>query len=293
MRSEAENGIASLKKKYQGHIGEDGKYHEGAGTLISRAKSETSVIKRKGSPMIDPKTGEQSWKTVDDPYYVDPKNGKTKLRTQPSTKMAEAKDARTLSSGHPMEEVYADYANQMKALANQARKEMVSTGKIPYSASAKAAYQEEVDSLSAKLNVSLKNAPRERKAQTMANAVVKAKKQENPDMTRAEIKKASQQALTAARAAVGARREPIKITEKEWAAIQAGAISENKLSQIISNADMKTLRQLATPRTTATISPAKANRISSMKASGYSTADIAEALGVSASTVTKYLKGEN
>ena len=290
-RSEIENGIASLKKKYQGRIEDDGRYHEGASTLISKAKSEQSVVKRKGSPIIDPNTGEQSWKTVDDPYYLDKKTGKTKLRTQPSTKMAEAKDARTLSSGHPMEELYADYANSMKALANRARKEMVTTGKIPYSASAKAAYLNEVNSLNAKLNIALKNAPRERRAQTLANAKIKALKQANYDLTKEELKKASQRALNEARIAVGAKKEPVKITQKEWSAIQAGAISENKLSQIIDNADIKTLRQLATPRATTTISAAKANKIAAMRASGHTTAEIAEACGVSASTVTKYLKG--
>ena len=193
-QSEADNGIASFKKKYQGTVDEDGRYHEGAATLISRAKSETSVLKRKGSPIINPETGEQSYKEVYE-EYVD-KNGKTRVRTQASTKMAETKDAYLLSSGTPQEEAYADYANKMKSLANQARKEMVSTGKIAYSASAKAAYQEEVDSLSAKLNVALMNAPRERQAQVIANAFVAAKKQDNPDMTNGEIKKANQQALT-------------------------------------------------------------------------------------------------
>ena len=157
-QSEADNGIASLKKKYQGTVDEDGRYHEGAATLISRAKSETSVLKRKGSPIINPETGEQSYKEVYE-EYVD-KNGKTRVRTQASTKMAETKDAYLLSSGTPQEEAYADYANKMKSLANQARKEMVSTGKIAYSASAKATYQEEVDSLSAKLHVALMNTPR-------------------------------------------------------------------------------------------------------------------------------------
>ncbi len=140
-QSEIDNGIASLKKKYQGRVDEDGRYHEGAATLISRAKAETSVTKRKGSPIIDPDTGEQSWKIVDDPFYVDKKTGKIKQRTQASTQMAEVKDARALSSGHPVEEIYADYANQMKSLANQARKTMVNSGKIAYSASAKATYQ--------------------------------------------------------------------------------------------------------------------------------------------------------
>lgn len=286
-RSEQDNGIASLKKKYQGRV-EDGKCKEGAATLISRAKSEVSVPKRKGSPTID-EDGSLSYKTADDLTYVDKKTGKTKTRTQASTQMAETKDARTLSSGTPQEEAYASYANKMKSLANQARKEMMSTGKIPYSASAKAAYQSEVDSLNAKLNVALKNAPRERQAQVIANATVTAKKQANPDMTNAEIKKANQQALTAARKQVGAERKPVVITDREWEAIQAGAISESKLTQILNNADIDSLRQRATPRATTTLSTAKQNKIASMSASGYSTSEIAEALGISTSTVSKYL----
>jgi DNA-binding CsgD family transcriptional regulator len=286
-QSERDNGISALKKKYQGTVDENGRYHEGAATLISRAKSETSVLKRKGSPIIDKETGEQRYKEVYEEYTD--KNGKVKVRTQASTKMAETKDARTLSSGTPQEEAYADYANNMKSLANRARREMMNTGKIAYSASAKRTYQAEVDSLEAKLNVALKNAPRERQAQILANASVKAKKQENPDMTKGEIKKANQQALTAARNSVGAKREPILITDREWEAIQAGAISENRLTQIINNVDTDKLRQRATPRATTTLSSAKVNKIASMNASGYTTAEIAEALGVSASTVSKYL----
>lgn len=286
-QSEQDNGISALKKKYQGTVDENGRYHEGAATLISRAKSETSVLKRKGSPIINKETGEQRYKEVYEEYTD--KNGKVKVRTQASTKMAETKDARTLSSGTPQEEAYADYANNMKSLANRARREMMNTGKIAYSASAKRTYQAEVDSLEAKLNVALKNAPRERQAQILANAAVKAKKQENPDMTKGEIKKANQQALTAARNSVGTKREPILITDREWEAIQAGAISENRLTQIINNVDTDKLRQRATPRATTTLSSAKVNKISSMNASGYTTAEIAEALGVSASTVSKYL----
>lgn len=286
-QSERDNGISALKKKYQGTVDENGRYHEGAATLISRAKSETSVLKRKGSPIIEKETGEQRYKEVYEEYTD--KNGKVKVRTQASTKMAETKDARTLSSGTPQEEAYADYANNMKSLANRARREMMNTGKIAYSASAKRTYQAEVDSLEAKLNVALKNAPRERQAQILANAAVKAKKQENPDMTKGEIKKANQQALTAARNSVGAKRKPILITDREWEAIQAGAISENRLTQIINNVDTDKLRQRATPRATTTLSSAKVNKIASMNASGYTTAEIAEALGVSASTVSKYL----
>ena len=288
-QSEIDNGIASLKKKYQGTMDADGRYHEGAATLISRAKSETSVLKRKGSPKIND-DGSLSYKEVIEEYTD--KDGKIKVRTQKSTKMAETRDARTLSSGTPQEEAYADYANKMKSLANQARKEMVNTGKIAYSASAKAAYEPEVTSLMVKLNVALKNAPRERQAQVIANATVAAKKKDNPDMTSSEIKKANQQALSSARASVGAKRNSIEITDREWEAIQAGAISENKLTQILNNTNIDTLRQMATPRATTSLSTAKVNRISAMSNSGYSTSEIADALGVSTSTVSKYLNGK-
>ena len=290
-QSELDNGIASLKKKYQGTYDEEGRYREGAATLISRAKSETSVLKRKGSPIIDKETGKQTYKEVYE-EYTDPKTGKTRVRTQKSTKMAETDDAFTLVSdaNTPAERAYAEYANRMKALANQARKEMVNTGKIEYSSSAKKTYQEEVDHLMSQLNVALKNAPRERQAQVIANAAVNAKKQDNPDMKPSEIKKISQQELTRARAIVGAKRVPITISDREWEAIQAGAISENKLTQILNNADIDDLRQRAMPRTTTSLSTAKINRIASMNASGYSTAEIANALGVSTSTVSKYLK---
>ena len=289
-KSEIDNDIAYLRKKYQGSYDSEGKYHEGAATLISRAKSPVPVPKRKGSPIIDKETGEVSYKEVRE-EYVD-KNGKTKVRTIDIPKMSNVKDARTLISdmNTPQEKAYANYANKMKSLANQARKEMVNTGKIEYSASAKKTYQKEVDSLMSKLNVALKNAPRERRAQLLANAKVKAMKESNPDMSKKEIKKAKNQALVNARVSVGAHREPVVITDREWEAIQAGAISENRLIQILNNTDTDRLRQLATPRATTKLSTAKINRITSMSASGYSTSEIAKALGISASTVSKYLK---
>ena len=298
-KSEADNNIAALKKRYQGHTDENGNYKEGAGTLISRAKSQQSVLKRQGSPIIDPETGKQSWKVADELEYdkkvVNKKTGevttKRVTKTQRSTKMAETDDAYTLVSKtrNPKELAYADYANQMKALANQARKVMVNTPDIKYNPDAKAKYSREVDSLNAKCNVALKNAPRERQAQTMANAIVQAKVKDNPDMTAKEKKKAGQQALDKMRRQVGAKRELVNITDKEWEAIQAGAISTNKLKSILDNADMDRVKQLATPRTTLSLSPAKEARINSLRASGYTNAQIAQTLGVSTSTIIKYL----
>lgn len=301
--SEEENGIASLKKKYQGRVDEEGRYKTGAATLISRAGAEVSVDKREGSPKIDPDTGKLVYKTASDSklYYtkqkVNPKTGEveevTVKRTQKSTQMAETDDARTLSTGHPKEESYAKYANDLKAMANEARLTMINTPEIERSPSAAKTYASEVESLDTKLNVAKMNAPRERMAQLAAASKVEAVKKENPDLTKKEEKKIGQQALSEARNNLGASRELVKPTEREWEAIQAGAISKTKLRDILNNSDPDTLRQLAMPKETHTISPGKQQKIEAMKDSGYYTnAQIAEAVGVSLSTVAQVGNGK-
>ena len=301
-QSEKDNNIAELKRKYQGHIDENGRYKEGAGTLISRAKSKQVVLKRQGSPKIDPETGKQSWDLADELTYekkvVNEKTGevtyKTETKRQNSTKMAETDDAYTLLSKmrNPKEIAYADYANKMKALGNEARKAMVNTKDIAYSPDANKKYAPEVARLNAALNVALKNAPKERQAQAIANATIQAKKSDNPDITKKELKKAGQQALDKARRQVGAKKEMIEISEREWEAIQAGAISTNKLQQILNNANMDTVKQMAMPRSTSKLSPSKVAHIATLQASGYTNEQIAKKLGVSTSTVVKYMKGD-
>ena len=355
-RSEVENNIQALKSKYQVTVKPDGTLKTGgASTIISKAKSEERVLKRRGQATIDPETGEKSYKLAkaDDLYYVDSKwdkktgivtlrtsagkkieydsndpaavekyrpvrkfNGdgtvsytnkagdisyRVKERQQSSTKMAEAKDAYELVSAakHPMEVIYADYANSMKSLANQARKEMISTGNLKYDSAAAKTYKAEVDSLMARLNEAEKNSVRERQAVRLANAEVKAKQkkaEENgSELSKSDIRKESQKAMTKYRQEVGAvsrRDRNIKITDREWEAIQAGAITENKLKRILANADIDELRQRATPRDTRTISTSQANRIKTLSANGNLTiAEIADRIGVSVSTVKKYLKG--
>ena len=317
-QSEIDNNIAALKKKYQTTIDADGREHTGgASTLLSRSKGEESVLKRQGSPKVnlkgkawyDPNKPEGSlvYQIADDVNYEVPKVNRrtgevtivTKQRTQRSTKMAETDDAKTLISdaNTPMERLYADYANKMKDLANRARVEAANTGKIAYSKTAKATYSEEVRSLDEKLRVALMNAPRERQAQLRANAEVNAKvrraKEEGRELKNDEIKKAGQQALSRSRAdvnSVSRKDRSIKITDREWEAIQSGAISENVLKKILNNADVDELRQRATPRATTTLNQAKINRIKAYSASNYTLGEIAKKLGVSVSTVSKYLK---
>ena len=233
---------------------------------------------------------------------------KTKIRTQDSTKMAETNDARTLISdaNNPMEMLYADYANHMKSLANQARKETMSAGKIAYSKTAKEVYRKEVSDLNIKLNEALKNAPRERMANIKTAAEIDRKIKNimdaNPGMTRKEaskkldIKKANQRALTKYRSELGAvarRDRSIKITDREWEAIQAGAVSETTLKKILNNTDIDDIKERAMPRSRTTLSPAKVNQIKAMRDSNYTIGEIAKKLGVSTSTVSAYLKGVN
>lgn len=289
-QSEKDNGIAELKERYQGYIREDGRRAGGASTLISRKGQTVAVPERQGSGIIDPDTGKVSYKETGR-TYVDKKTGKTVKATTNVSLILNTDDVRTLSSGTAQENAYADYANKMKSLANEARKAYRATGNLKRSSTAAVTYQHEVDSLNAKLNVAAKNAPRERQAQVIANSVVKAKVQANPDMTKDEIKKASQIALNDARVSVGAsgKETRIKITDKEWEAIQAGAISDNKLSQILRYSDVDELRKRATPKTTTQLSTAKINKIKAMKSTGYTIAEIAESLGISTSAVSKYL----
>lgn len=281
-----------VRVSYDKKLG-DVTYRASNGKKITyNVNDKDAVEKYQPIKRVDETTGEVTYtnKKGDITYKLD-------TRTQKSTKMAETDDAYTLVSEarHPKELLYADYANSMKTLANQARKEMVSTSGLKYNKQAGETYKNEVASLNNKLNSALLNATREREAQRRANAEIKAKIAANPDMKTADIKKASQQALTASRASVGSvsrRDRNIAITDREWEAIQAGAVSENKLIQILNNTDIDKLRQRATPRTSTALSVTKVNRIKALAASNYTLQEIANKLGVSTSVVSKYLKGK-
>ena len=269
-----------------------------SGKKITYNVSDKEAVDRY-SPVktIDPKTGKAVYTET-----ITNKDGdityRAKKRLQQSTRMAETDDATTLISEykHPMELLYADYANSMKALANQARKVMMTTGNIKYNAAAKETYKDEVKSLEKKLNDAKLNTVRERAAQRMANAYVADKKNANPDAKKDDIKKWNQQAISKYRDEVGSvsrKDRNIDITDREWEAIQAGAISENKLKNILNNTDTAALRERATPKSSVSLSTAKINKIKRMQDSNYTLEQIAAAVGCSTSTVSKYLKGVN
>lgn len=292
-RSEIDHGIKALKKTYQEGT------NKGANTIISKASSDARVPQRKyltGTRAINPKTGEKVFIETG-ATYVNPNTGKTVTKTTKGTKMEFTKDARSLvsRSAGPMELTYADHANAMKALANQARKYNINLTMPKQSPAAKAVYAKEVKSLGEKLQVAHRNAPLERRAQAIGNAMAKAKIDAHPEYDKEDIKKARFSSLEDARILTGANKkkiggEDVPLTAREWEAIQAGAVSHTMLSEILANAHMPRVRELATPRQHTSLTSGQLARARSMEASGRSMSEIASELGIPRSTLSDNLK---
>jgi hypothetical protein len=299
-QSAIDNRIAELKEKYQGGP------KAGAATLISRAGSGVRIPQRqeklpsKMTPeelaayregrLVYENTGRTYQKKQELPSGEVRYTEKTSLQEVPRMSLHE--DAYELVSGTPsnttrIERVYADYANGMKALANEARKLSRMEVDVPYSPSAKVVYANEYASLMAQLNIAKKNAPLERQAQLIANAIVRQKKYDNPDMDDEHLKRLKGMELDNARRKVGAKKKSIVITDREWEAINAGAITKTFLRTILNNADLTRIRELATPRANHGMSAGKVALAKQMLANKHTQADVAEALGVSVSTLIK------
>lgn len=282
-QSAIDNGISQLKAKYQSSA------RGGASTIISRKGSTVSIPDQKprsaksGGP-VDKATGRKVYEPTGE-HWVDKSTGKTVYKTTKVNRLANTENAHTLSSGTPIEKVYADHSNRLKDLANEARRVAVNTQNPHLSPSAKKAYSKEVSSLNAKLDLAYRNKPLERQAQIIGNAEVHMKRQADPDMDSSELKKVKALALTKARMRTGASKTQIIITPSEWDAIQAGAISAHKLKDILDNADLDQVKQLATPKTKVLMTDIKRRRAEAMIRSGYTQSDIADALGVSLTTL--------
>lgn len=303
-QSEKDNRISSLKETYQGGA------KRGASTLISLASSSTRVPqqtprKAKDGGPVDPKTGEKVFVPTGATYPKKHtrKDGSvyytTEDKTTKGTRMEFAKDAfeltsgKGLTSGTPMEEVYARHANSMKALANRARKESVNTQMPKQSTAAKALYANEVKSLNEKLAIAQRNAPLERRAQIIGNSMANAKIDANPQWDKEEVKRARYQALEDARRITGANKDRVVISEREWEAVQANAVSHSRLADILRNADMDRVKELATPRARTSLTPGQQARIRQMQSTGKTPSQIAESLGIPRSTVVDNMRAES
>lgn len=302
--SEKRNGIAQLKARYQSDP--TNPRARGASTIISRSGARADIPQRKlrrpseGGP-IDPKTGELVYvptgktRTV---TKVNPRTGEKVTTVKPiTTKVTKGelvKDARSLSSGEPMEEVYAQYANSMKAMANSARKAAYPIKDPIQSPAAKAVYAKEVASLKAKLKEAQMNAPLERRAQIIGNATARARIDSNPNLDKDDIKKIKYESLDDARRQTGAYKqrigtEKVPLLPREWEAIQSGAVSSTTLKEILRNSNIDTIKDLATPKYRSSLTPGQLALAKSMSASGRTPSEIAEALGIPRSTIADNL----
>lgn len=296
-RAQAELGISELKKKYQQSNGTGG-----AGTIVSRAKSQTHPVEMKEITSVSKMTPAErkQWDAGEKVYR--PTGNVTwsgKPVTTKSNQMRDTKDPYKLTSGgskeNPgtvIEKYYADYADHMKKLANEARKEMRSTPKSEWVRSARNTYADEIQSLDDSLTIAKMNAPKERKAQALANSTVRVELDAHPEYDADDVKKAKSRALEYARAVTGAKKISVPISDREWEAIQAGAISDSKVQEILLNTDIDKLRERAMPKTATGLSTAKRQRAETMLDRGYTWEEVASALGVSVSTVKRAIDGE-
>ena len=268
-------------------------------TPTGRLKSRQVMVDKKdenGKSIIDPKTGRHIKVPVLD------ENGKAVwekvIATEKSQKMYVRKDgtnrtdAMELSSGTKMEKIYGEYANDMKALANRARLEASHIHLDHINPVARKLYADDIRALDDALAIAKQNAPLERKAQALASKFFAMKKADNPELEYDQDKKSKVQAqcLEEARYRVGAKKIPIDISDRQWEAIQAGAISGTKLEDILKNTDIDKLKKRALPRTPKGISPAKLATAKMRIKNGYSAKEVANSLGISVDTLYRALE---
>ena len=202
-------------------------------------------------------------------------------------RMSTKKDAKELVSDHNtiMENIYANYANNMKQLALDARKEARITGNMKRDPVAAKTYSKEVESIKDKVKRSENNSPKERLAQAIADKKMQIYIRENDDLTKEQIKKKRNKVLSEARLQTRCNRERVTLTEKEVEAIQNGAISNALMVSIFNNGDQDKLKKAFTPKSKRGMSSSQISRAKRMLKIGYTQAEVAEALGISISTL--------
>ena len=305
-RSAEENGIDALMKKYMAHV-DRVKYGE-----LERYNPKTRKIDRVIDPSVLKKdsTPNKEWvsastiisrhkqKVITDGYQVeipDPKSEsggtKTVWRNKKETYVINmVKDANVFlgPNATKTEQHYADYVNELKRYKERIDKEMDSI-KVP-SRDPKAAkiYSQEVISMKEKVEQVKINRIKERQAQRMAEVSSKAeiaRRSEEEVLKKDDLNRIKQQALNKARSMVGAQRTPVHITDEEWDAVQANAVSGTLLKELVSFMDDSQLKTLATPRDNKLMSDSRKSKALSLLNNGYTISQVAEALGVSPATI--------
>lgn len=309
-QSEIDNSISQLKTLYQDSP------KSGAKTLLSKATAKVEVPERKIRPAklggpINPPAGVKGHVPdlpVGARVYVPTGRQNTKYDRKTKTYLPDQKidatmkvkrleltpDAFTLvrDKSDPVERLYAEHANEMKALANSTRLKAARIPSPKMNPKAKTVYGPEFEKLKADLKKAEKQKPLDRRAQIVANTIVKAKRAEDPTL-RADPdrrKKVERQAKAYARARLGLKQPVIEISDRQWDAIQAGAVSSSMLRKILDYTDPKRIEELSMPKSNPVMTTAITARAKAMLAAGATNADVAAALGVSQSTLREAAK---
>ena len=259
---------------------------------------ETGRTKKERKPVTDPaKMTADELERYNNGQKIYRDTGRIIPAETKTTNMEAHKDAYELSSGYAIENVYAAHANRMKALAQEARKEERATGNLEKNPSAVEAYKDVVGkggSLAQKIERAELEAPKERQAQAIANSIMKTTLKNDPSLNEPDKKdkrkKLASKALENARDAVNGgheKRYRITFTDREWEAIQAGAISDTQFRKVLRYADKNEVKKRAMPRNTKGMRSSTRARAQLLLNNGWALSAVATELGVSAETLRK------
>ena len=307
-RSAEENGIDALMKRYMTHVdkvkyGDLERYNpktRRVDKVIDPDKLKKDLTPGKEYTSASTIISRHKQSVITDGYQVevpDPKSksGGTKMvwRNKKETYLVNmVKDANVFlgPNATKTEYHYADYINELKAFKNKVDSEMSGIKMPARDPKAAKIYAEEVLSMKDKVNQVKINRIKERQAQRMAEVSSKAeiaRRSEDEVLKKDEISRIKQQALNKARFMVGAERTPVTITDDEWDAVQSNAVSGTLLKELVSFMDDSQLKSLATPRANKQMTDARKSKAKALLANGYTISQVAEALGVSSSTIGK------
>lgn len=138
-------------------------------------------------------------------------------------------------------------------------------------------------------------APINRQVTRTSDYIIQQKIKNNPQLYdkspegKKALKKLRNQVEARQRAKYG-QKEKFEITEKEWQAVQAGALRVTTLNNLLKYANNDQIIEFAMPKDSnhPSMSSGDIALAKAMLNSGHTLADVAAALNVSTSTITKY-----
>ncbi len=321
-------GEKTITKKYRGNlmgcatnlIADMQNYDENTPPERIPTRKELEDAVKFSMVVIDAYKHDLDWRAAAEEYHykelrrkycrtINPETGKnnpigsSSVITRAKRHMEEVDDATKLYSMYPtkVEKEYAAYANTMKAMQNTALKaaaEIKTPAWKPELGKKGGEYYNEVQSLDEKYAKLIANKPKERQAQILTSKWYNQQKKLADIKDADDAKKLRVRLERTARQVTGSEafKYRIEFTDREWEAIQAGAVSPSKQAQLFRSANADKLRERALPKSYISLTTgqkAAITRMASKKNSSgglaYSPTEIANKLGVSVSDVQKWL----